>query len=504
MKWHRNTVYICTSKSRRDGRVDSNCCTCFFHCFFFLFCIHKPKLSPWQVSTFLSIFGMLCGTVLQGVLPTYQHGQIAGTIGVFLLVLLRLVQGISAGGEIASVSTYITEIGHPRVLASTLVLIPVTSNLGYFCAQLMSFSLTEILGDDKMVAWGWRVPFLLALLPGALAALGRRCIPESGHFLEAQAAQPATSTEKTESAGRKALTKTRDLLASYGPQVLVGLGSVASVSVVLYGGMTWGLVSLKKKGLESSFCILAGCGANSLIVFLAPVVGCVTDWCGAAWIQLYTSLVMFVMGMPLMMVIERLVIVESPWSAVVLYSLGYGILHAFLMMHFLQVVELFPVEVRNAGVGLSYNVGVCLFGGFAPVLFEAVSFTSWLPGLLLSLGGLVTVITTLISLQLQSLGKLQLTHLRHEPYFRCCGRERFAWPQEPSKTKGNPWREGEEDAVPQKQDGIDSVLQIWGCNYDGCMRRHLIPTKKKRCCSENHWLCGSNRCLCGCSPWLQS
>jgi len=417
-----------------------------------------------KVSTFLSIFGMLCGTVLQGVLPTYQHGQIAGTIGVFLLVLLRLVQGISAGGEIASVSTYITEIGHPRVLASTLVLIPVTSNLGYFCAQLMSFSLTEILGDDKMVAWGWRVPFLLALLPGALAALGRRCIPESGQFLEAQAcqaAQPATSTEKTSrSAGRKALTKMRDLLASYGPQVLVGLGSVASVSVLLYGGMTWGLVSLKKKGLESSFCILAGCGANSLIVFLAPVVGCVTDWCGAAWIQLYTSLVMFVMGMPLMMVIEWLVIVESPWSAVVLYSLGYGILHAFLMMHFLQVVELFPVEVRNAGVGLSYNVGVCLFGGFAPVLFEAVSFTSWLPGLLLALGGLVTVITTLISLQLQSLGKLQLTHLRHEPYFRCCGRERFAWPQEPSKTKGNPWREGEEDAVPQKQDGIDSVLQI--------------------------------------------
>ena len=128
-----------------------------------------------------------------------------------------------------------------------------------------------------MLAWGWRVPFLLALLPGALAALGRRCIPESGQFLEAQAcqaAQPATSTEKTSrSAGRKALTKMRDLLSSYGPHVLVGLGSVASVSVLLYGGMTWGLVSLKKKGFTSSFRILAGCGANLLVVFLAPVVG---------------------------------------------------------------------------------------------------------------------------------------------------------------------------------------------------------------------------------------
>lgn len=402
----------------------------------------------YQVSTFLSIFGMLCGTVLQGLLPTFQHGPVAGTIGVSLLVFLRLLQGISAGGEIASVTTYITEVCHPRVLARTLVLMPITSNVGYFLAQLVSFGAEEVFGEDAMHSWGWRVPFLLAIFPGALAALGRRSIPESELFLEAQVQESRSS----------AVSKTRQLLASYGPQIIVGFGALAAVSVVLYGGMTWGLVAMKKKGLSNRFRILAGCGANSLVILMAPLVGWVTDMRGAAWVQTLAGLCIAVVGMPLMMMIEWSV-VYSPWSAVVLYSLGYSFFGAFVMMHFLQVVELFPVEVRNAGVGLSYNIGVCIFGGFAPMVFEAVSFTSWLPGLLLALSGLVTALTTLVSLRFQSMGKIQLTHLRHEPYFRCCGRESFPFPSLAKKTQGSTEPLGQ-DACPHKKEGIQSVVEV--------------------------------------------
>ena len=253
---------------------------------------------------------MLGGTVLQGLLPTFQHGPVAGTIGVSFLVFLRLLQGISAGGEIASVTTYITEVCHPRVLARTLVLMPITSNVGYFLAQLVSFGAEEFFGEDSMHSWGWRVPFLLAVFPGALAALGRRSIPESELFLEAKV-QSSSS----------AVSKTRQLLASYWPQIIVGFGAVAAVSVVLYGGMTWGLVSMKKKGLSSSFRILAGCGANSLVILMAPLVGWVTDVRGAAWVQTFAGLCMAVVGMPLMMMIEWSV-VYSPWSAVALLFTG--------------------------------------------------------------------------------------------------------------------------------------------------------------------------------------
>lgn len=321
---------------------------------------------------------------------------------------------------------------------------PITSNVGYFLAQLVSFGAEEFFGEDSMHSWGWRVPFLLAVFPGALAALGRRSIPESELFLEAKV-QSSSS----------AVSKTRQLLASYWPQIIVGFGAVAAVSVVLYGGMTWGLVSMKKKGLSSSFRILAGCGANSLVILMAPLVGWVTDVRGAAWVQTFAGLCMAVVGMPLMMMIEWSV-VYSPWSAVALYSLGYSLFGAFLMMHFLQVVELFPVEVRNAGVGLSYNIGVCIFGGFAPMVFEAVSFTSWLPGLLLALSGLVTALTTLVSLRFQSMGKIQLTHLRHEPYFRCCGRESFPF----SLAKKSGSTEPGQDACPHKKEGIQSVVEV--------------------------------------------
>ena len=83
-----------------------------------------------KVSTFLSILGMLIGTVGQGMVPTYRSGQICGTIGVVLLVVFRILQGICTGGEIAAVSTYITEVGAKRSLARCMVLIGITCTMG--------------------------------------------------------------------------------------------------------------------------------------------------------------------------------------------------------------------------------------------------------------------------------------------------------------------------------------------------------------------------------------
>jgi len=83
-----------------------------------------------KVSTFLSILGMLIGTVGQGMVPTYQSGQICGTIGVVLLVVFCILQGICTGGEIAAVSTYITEVGAKRSLARCMVLIGITCTMG--------------------------------------------------------------------------------------------------------------------------------------------------------------------------------------------------------------------------------------------------------------------------------------------------------------------------------------------------------------------------------------
>lgn len=92
-----------------------------------------------KVSTFLSILGMLIGTVGQGMVPTYQSGQICGTIGVVLLVVFRILQGICTGGEIAAVSTYITEVGAKRSLARCMVLIGITCTMGLVILKVWFF-----------------------------------------------------------------------------------------------------------------------------------------------------------------------------------------------------------------------------------------------------------------------------------------------------------------------------------------------------------------------------
>ncbi|CAJ1364483.1 unnamed protein product [Effrenium voratum] len=391
-----------------------------------------------KVSTFLSIFGMLIGTVGQGLVPSYASGQVAGTIGLVLLVSLRFLQGICTGGEIAAVSTYITEVGPKSCLARSMALIGITCNVGFLAAQLVSYLALELLGEEMMLEWGWRLPFLIAGIPGLIATLGRRCMPESNEFLEARAAavvsEPGADAEEevSESNGSSsdvkegskraaASAKMRSLLGSYWGNILVGIGAVVAVSTLQYGGLVWCNIFLKKRGASPDHLIAAGVTARILSILLSPFTGWLADVKGVAWLHLLGALMLTCTGLPL-----YLVMLWHPTSlaAVLLaYGVGFGVIFAFTgMIFFLYVVELFPVQVRNAGVGLSYNIGFCAFGGFAPMVFEAAYHGYlWGPGWLLSLAGLVTALTTLVSLRLQKSGRMQLVHERPVPYFSQCG-----------------------------------------------------------------------------------
>ncbi|CAK8996301.1 unnamed protein product [Durusdinium trenchii] len=374
-----------------------------------------------KVSTFVSIFGMMLGTVGQGMLPTYQNGDVAGSIGVALLVLLRLLQGICTGGEIAAVSTYITEVGSKDSLARSIMLIGITCSMGFLFAQSMSYAM-ELIGEEKMRNWGWRLPFIVAVIPGSIATLGRRCMPESSQFLEGRARQ-ACESEASESSGstRGACKKMQNLLSMYWPTLLVGMGSAAAVSFLQYGGLVWCSVLLQKKGTNHSILLAAGITARISSMVWAPLVAWLADVQGIAWILFLGSCTMAFLGMPLYMV---MVANHNSFAAVVgCYGLGYGLILSFVgVCNMLYLVELFPVEVRNAGVGLSYNFGFCCFGGFAPMIFEA-AFQSyaWAPGCFLSLAGLITTTSVVTSLLLQRRGKMQLAHIRPEPYFSPCG-----------------------------------------------------------------------------------
>lgn len=105
------------------------------------------------------------------------------------------------------------------------------------------------------------------------------------------------------------------------------------------------------------------------------------------------------------------------------YGLGYGFVGAMsYTTTFLYVAELFPTKVRNVGVGMAYNIGFAIFGGFGPAMAEASLMLSPVgPGILMSASGFVTVATIFLGLHLERRGKAQMAHVRREPYFGTCG-----------------------------------------------------------------------------------
>ena len=142
---------------------------------------------------------------------------------------------------------------------------------------------------------------------------------------------------------------------------------------------------------------------------------------------------------------------QSNEAVVVFYGVGYGIILAFTgMVYFLYVVELFPVEIRNVGVGMSYNIGFCIFGGFAPLICEAShDVAPWAPGCFFSVAGVITASTVLLSLRLQSRGVLCLAPIRADPYFEassCKSKVTRDSAKDQSVKKG-----GEEDAQATEQ-----------------------------------------------------
>mmetsp|Transcript_83167 Transcript_83167/g.201599 ORF Transcript_83167/g.201599 Transcript_83167/m.201599 type:complete len:492 (-) Transcript_83167:129-1604(-) len=383
----------------------------------------------------ISIVGMLVGTCGQGLLPSYASGNdTLGLLGVVLLVLLRLLQGLSAAGEIGTISTYITEVGSHKSLGRSISLIAITGNIGFLSAKATVFALESWLGEETMRSWGWRLPFLLALLPGLVAVVGRRGVPESGAFLERRAAKGAGSgkesggkdAESTGAAPQTAPVKPggarsrpgiRDIIRSHGCNMAIGICAAASFAIISYGGLVWMQSYLRKQGLPPGGCMLADLCARGTMLALALLVGWLTDVKGVGWVTFCGACLIAVGGLPLFALLAAHP--TNLWVVLPVVGLCFGLLAVTAgTVFFLFVAELFPADVRGAAVGLTYNTGISMFGGLAPVIAQAsLSAHPLGPGLLLSAGGAVSAAALAAALCLESRGLVKLAHVRPEPYF---------------------------------------------------------------------------------------
>lgn len=293
----------------------------------------------------LAIMLMMFGTLMIAVMPTYSSIGIWAPIGI---VIARLIQGFSAGGEFGSATAFLAEHSPDRrgFFASWQV---ASQGITTLLAAGFGVGLNTWLTTEQLDSWGWRIPFFFGLLIGPVAYYIRTKIDETPEFL---------ASERTE-------TPLADTFTKHRMRLVLAIGSVVLGTVATYLVLYMPTYAVKQLGIPSSAAFAAILVTGVVQFIIAPIVGHWSDRHGRTGIMI-TSAVLFIIAMyPLFLLLKA-----SPTFATMMlvqFVLGvllagyFGVLPALL-------TDLFPTQTRTTGMSLGYNISVTIFGGFAPFI----------------------------------------------------------------------------------------------------------------------------------------
>lgn len=323
----------------------------------------------------LSIMGI--STALMGLLPTY--GQV-GLWAPALLILLRVVQGIAAGGEWGGGVLLISENSSNSRRGMLSAFSQGGISLGFVLSSLVFF-LVQLMPDAQFLAWGWRVPFLLSVVLLAVGAYIRFRLPESKEFT-------ATSHNKQHRLPVLAAIKThpREILVAMGLRVAENGGSYIFLSFSIAYGVHVGV----DKGL-----LLMAVAVSMLVSFGTYIFfGHLSDRIGRRPVYALGAVGMGAMAFPFFSMIDS----NTPAVVILAFLLGNGLCHgAMIGTQPAFFHELFSAEVRYSAMAIAHELAAVFAGGFAPLIATALllQYGSSVPVSLYVIG---LVLVTLVAL----------------------------------------------------------------------------------------------------------
>jgi MFS family permease len=306
----------------------------------------------------LTLVLMGVATALIGLLPTYAQIGVAAPV---LLVLLRIVQGISAGGEWGGAVLMSCEhapVGRRGLFgASPQIGVP----LGLLLASAVLGIMTAVAPGDAFLAWGWRVPFLLSVVLIGIGYWVRRSVEESPVFVEI--AQRAETT-------RQPVLR---LFRSHTPLVIVAALVFAGNNAVGY--MTTGGY-IQRYASDPEGAVGLGQGPVLWAVTISAVVWLASTWFAGALSDRLgrrtTYIIGFLVQLAGVLTLFPLVNAANFGSLVLglaFLSVGLGLTYGPQAALY---AELFPASIRFSGVSISYAIGAILGGAFAPTIATAL------------------------------------------------------------------------------------------------------------------------------------
>lgn len=300
--------------------------------------------------TLITVLFMMAGsTCLLGFLPTYASIGIAAPI---LLVLIRCVQGFSAGGEIGTITSFISEYAGPGRRGFSTCWLMVTAVLGLVLGSIVANGMTWALGADMMQSWGWRVPFLLAAPMGLVSMYIRLKLEDSPEFLALQKAGETSKAPLREAwQWRRAIT-----LVFF----IISLHSSIFYLVLTFASTYMSRILKFDSGTTLLYVMVASLSAAAVM----PLGGTFTDRYGRK---------------PFLMVVGTLATVAMYWffkaaptatpASFFLPLITVAILFGlYASSTYATMSELLPTRIRSTGIALAYNVPVAVFGGSAPFI----------------------------------------------------------------------------------------------------------------------------------------
>ncbi|MEU7366784.1 MFS transporter [Streptomyces hygroscopicus] len=284
-------------------------------------------------------------SLLVGLTPTYAA---AGVLAPVVLVLARLLQGLSVGGEFAASTTFLVESAGPgrRGLFSSFQYVSTT--IGQLVASGVAALLVSNLAPAAMDSWGWRVPFVL----GALLSLVGFWVRRGAH---------ETRSEEQAKAPRPGLF---EALRRHPRASLLICGITAGGTLAYY---TWTsylpTYAELNAGVEKSDALLAGTLSLTFFAVLQPLAGIVSDRLGRKPLLLTFGVGFALLSVPLLRVLD-----DSFVTLLLVQCAGMILLSGFTAISAAVNAETFPARVRAAGIGFPYSLTVALFGGTAPYI----------------------------------------------------------------------------------------------------------------------------------------
>ena len=298
-----------------------------------------------KTSMVISVSMMCGGSLVIACLPTYAA---IGAWAPFLLLICRLFQGLSVGGEYGTTATYMSEVAlrGQRGFFSSFQYVTLIG--GQLLAVLVIVVLEQLLSESELKAWGWRIPFVIGAIAAVVSLLLRRTLHE---------------TQSDEARRNKEAGSMAGLFRHHTPAFLTVLGYTAGGSLIFYTFTTYMqkyLVNTVHLPIKTASYVMTG--ALFAYMCMQPVFGALSDRIGRRNNMLLFGGLGALTTVPILTALQH---TTSPVLAFVLIIVALAIVSFYTSISGIVKAEMFPPEVRALGVGLAYAVANAIFGGSA-------------------------------------------------------------------------------------------------------------------------------------------